>query len=213
MSLRRIFYFFFAFFSKRPAKTIVCIGDSLTACGGLDGKYTDYLKQLLPRHLIINKGINGDTLADGRQRFERDVLKLQPDIVVIELGANDYWQMKRAIIELKDDLEYMVKQCADKNIKVVIASCFEKEKEEAMLQQKVKEIGNELQRAKYALAIGEMETKFVKKYNCFYVPNIQVDIKPNTRSEFWKDSNHPNNLGNELVAKRIFTELKKALQQ
>jgi hypothetical protein len=55
MNFKNIFSFFF---SKKPAKTIVCIGDSLTACGGLGGKYTDYLKQLLPRHSIINKGIS-----------------------------------------------------------------------------------------------------------------------------------------------------------
>ena len=213
MGLKRIFDFSLPFFSKKPAKTIVCIGDSLTACGGFGGRYTDYLKQLLPGHFIINKGIGGDTLETGRQRFERDVLALKPDIAVIELGANDYWQMKRPINELKDDLEYMVKQCTDRNIKVVIASCFEKEKEENLLQRQTKEIGNELQRARYALAISKMETEIVKKYNCFYVPNIQVDIKPNTRSEFWKDSNHPNNLGNEFVAKRIFDELKKALRQ
>ena len=211
MGLKRILIFFCSFCSKKTTKTIVCIGDSLTECGGLGGRYTDYLKQRLPGHFIINKGIGGDTIAGGRQRFERDVLQFEPYIVVIELGANDYWQMKRSIEELKYDLEHMVKQCSDKNIKVVIASCFEKEKDETFLQQKAKEIGNELQRAKYALAIGKMETEIVKKYNCFYVPNIQVDIKPNTQSKFWKDRNHPSNLGNKFVAKRIFTELKKAL--
>jgi lysophospholipase L1-like esterase len=56
-----------------------------------------------------------------------------------------------------------------------------------------------------------MEAEIVKKYNCFYIPNIQADIKPNTNDEFWVDRNHPNSLGNEFVAKRIFEELKKAL--
>lgn len=63
------------------------------------------------------------------------------------------------------------------------------------------------------MAIGEMEVEIVKKYNCFYIPNIQADIKPNNNSEFWTDTNHPNNLGNELVAKRIFDEPRKALRQ
>jgi len=190
----------------KESKTIVCIGDSLTACGGSNGKYTDHIQQLLPGNIIINKGIGGDTLAGGRKRFEQDVLELQPDIVVIELGANDYWQMKRSISELKYDLEYMVKQCADKNIKVIIASCFGHK-----IQINTKEKGESKQRAEYALAIREMETEIVKKYNCFYVPNIQADIKPNTRSEFWSDNNHPNKLGNKFVAKRILKELKKAL--
>ncbi len=192
--------------SQKEPRTIVCFGDSLTVCGGLDGKYSDYLQQQLPGNFIINKGIGGDTLAGGRKRFERDVLKLHPDIVVIELGANDYWRMKRSINELRDDLEYMVRECSDRSIKVVIAGCFGDR-----VKTKIKEAGESRQRAEYALEIAKMEIKIVKKYDCFYVPNMQVDIKPNTRSEFWADKNHPNKLGNKFVAKRILRELKKAL--
>ena len=147
------------------------------------------------------------------KRFPKDILRLHPDIVIIQLGANDYWEMERSIDELHYDLEHMVRQCTDKNIKVLIASCFEKAKDTLTLQQKVKKTDKELQRAKYALAIGEMETEIAKKYNCFYIPNIQMDIKPNTKREFWSDKNHPNNLGNELVAQRILTELTKAIKQ
>ena len=129
-----------------------------------------------------------------------------PDIVIIELGANDYWRMKRSIDELRDDLEYMVRKCSDRFIKVVIVSCFGDR-----VKTKIKEAGESRQRAEYALEIAKMETKIVKKYDCFYVPNMQVDIKPNTRSEFWADKNHPNKLGNKFVAKRILRELKKAL--
>ena len=39
--------------SKKEPRTIVVIGDSLTACGGADGKYTDYLQEWLPIHFII----------------------------------------------------------------------------------------------------------------------------------------------------------------
>ena len=194
--------------SRKEPRTIVCLGDSLTACGGLTGRYPDHLQQQLPGHFVINKGIGGDTLAGGRKRFEHDVLQHQPDIVVIALGANDYWQMKRPVSELKDDLEYMVKQCADRGIEVVIASCFGD-----MVKIKIKEKGESRQRAEYALAIAKMETGIVKKYDCFYVPNMQVDIKPNTRSEFWGDNNHPNKQGNKFVAERILQELKKALKR
>ncbi len=166
--------------SKKEPRTIVVIGNSLTACGEADGKYTDYLQQWLPIHFIINQGIGGDTLKGGRRRFERDVIELRPDVVVIELGANDYWQMNRPIRELKDDLEYMVKQCADRDIEVVIASCFGDR-----VSLETKEAGESQQRTEYAIEIAKMETEVVKKYDCFYVPNMQVDIKPNTRSEFW----------------------------
>jgi len=84
--------------------TIVCIGDSLTVCGGKDGRYTDWLSEFLPKHKIVNKGIGGDILAGGRARFQHDVLDLTPDVVIIELGANDFWQQKRTIEELQKQI-------------------------------------------------------------------------------------------------------------
>ena len=192
--------------------TIVCIGDSQTTQGGTNGKYSNHLQQLLPNQHVINKGVSGNTLEDGRKRFQKDVLSLNPDIVVIQLGANDYWKMERSIGELHYDLENMVEQCVEKKIKVIIASCFERDKDEEILHDG-KETATELKRAKFALDIGRMEHEIVRQYNCFYIPNIQIDIKPNTNSEFWIDANHPNNLGNELVAKRILKEIKKALKQ
>ena len=56
-----------------------------------------------------------------------------------------------------------------------------------------------------------MELEVVGKYDCFYVPNMQADIIPNDRKQFWEDKNHPNRLGNKFVAERILKELKKAL--
>ena len=67
---------FVAFLSRQKSQTIVCIGDSLTACGLPGGSYTDHLSKWLKKHTVINKGIGGDTLAGGRKRFEKDVLQL-----------------------------------------------------------------------------------------------------------------------------------------
>ena len=194
--------------AKQKPKTIVCIGDSLTVCGGQGGKYTDYLAKWLPKHKIINKGISGDTLTGGRKRFQKDVISLNPDIVVIELGANDFWQKKREIPELKNDLEYMVVQAKNIGARVVIASCFGDRDFES--EQKI-EFGAD--HFDYGNAIAKMESEIVAKYNCFYVPNMQIDIKPNGKVPYWTDDNHPNEFGNEFVAKRILTELEKALAE
>ena len=192
---------------SNKSKVIVCIGDSLTACGGDNGKYSDWLSQSLPQHQIINKGINGDTLAGGRARFDRDVLELKPDVVVIELGANDFWRQERGIEQLQDDLVDMVKRAKTANIEVVIASCFGQREYQ---DEKTVEFDNS--RYNFASAIGQMEQDTCKKYGCYYVPNMQIDIKPNETQPYWDDTNHPNKLGNEFVAKRIMVELKKALK-
>jgi lysophospholipase L1-like esterase len=192
--------------SQSKPCTIVCIGDSLTACGGADGRYTDWLQKWLPEETIINKGIGGDTLAGGRFRFQNDVTALEPDIVIIELGANDFWQQTRSIDELKADLEDMVVHAHAAGAKVVIASCFGDR--ELSTETQVEFSGGKYE---YADAIARMEKEICQKYCCFYVPNMQVDIKPNNKQPYWDDTNHPNKAGNELVAKRIYQQLRLAL--
>ncbi len=191
--------------SKKP-KVIVCLGDSLTACGGAGGRYSDYLAKWLDKHTIINKGVNGDTLAGGRARFQTDVLDNSADVVIIALGANDFWQKKRSPGQLKADLEYMVEQANQASVQVVIASCFG---DRDLAEEQDVEFSSD--RFDYAYAIAKMEAEVVERFGCFYVPNMQIDIKPNGRVPYWADDNHPNEIGNEFVAKRILAELKKAL--
>jgi len=186
---------------------IVCIGDSLTACGGSGGHFTDHLTSWLPGAEIINKGIGGDTLAGGRARYEKDVLLLQPDVVVIELGANDFWQAKRPIDDLAADLEYMISTARASNAQVVIASCFGDVEQGDSSPEFIEDL-----HSRYACEIARFERRLVTQYGCFYVPNMQLDIKPaKEHPEFWSDNNHPNKAGNERVARRILAELQKAL--
>ena len=182
------------------SKRIVCIGDSLTACGGEGGRYTDWLANSLSDCEIVNKGINGDTLAGGRARFKADVLDLKPDIVVIELGANDFWAKKRTIAELKDDLEFMIKKSREENIKVIIAGVF---------GDMVDETGKPIPKVRgtddFGRQILEMERELALKYKCGHVENIQADLRD---KKYWADTNHPNKEGNEFVAKRILPCIK-----
>jgi len=192
---------------KHRQLTIVCLGDSLTVCGGEGGRYTDWLQKWLPSDKIINKGINGDTLVGGCVRLDSDVLSFKPDIVIIELGANDFWQNKKSIEQLRQDLELMVVRAQLAGVQVVIASCFGKR--DYLNEEKV-EYG--VERYSFADKIGKMEEQVCLKYNCFYVPNMQIDIKPNGTAPYWGDNNHPNKKGNKYVAKKIHAELKKAIK-
>jgi len=193
---------------KSAPRVIVCLGDSLTACGGPDGRYSDYLAKWFPNDIIYNEGVGGDTLAGGRARFQKDVLDHNPDIVIIELGANDFWQQKRKIEDLQADLEDMVQRAKKAGAKVLIASCFGQRNYEAEPK-----LEFEKSRANFAQSIADMEQKLVNRYRCAYVPNMQADIKPNGRPPYWDDQNHPNQTGNEFVARRIFNELKTLIPQ
>ena len=74
--------------------TIIAVGDSLTAGYGV--KETDAYPARLENKLradgyrwrVINAGISGETSSGARARIAW-VLKLTPDIVILETGAND----------------------------------------------------------------------------------------------------------------------------
>ena len=74
---------------------ILIIGDSLSAGYGmtLDASWPRLLQQRLDdnghSYRVFNSSISGDTTQGGLARFPRLLGKHQPDIVIIELGAND----------------------------------------------------------------------------------------------------------------------------
>ena len=79
----------------RPDERIlVAFGDSLTAGLGVapEETYPAHLQEKLTlsgyRYRVVNAGVSGDTTAGGVRRVDW-VLKSKPDVVIVELGAND----------------------------------------------------------------------------------------------------------------------------
>lgn len=189
---------------------VVCFGDSLTTCGGKDGRYSDWLSKMLPECAIINRGIGGDTIVRGKFRFDKTVLSLNPDIIVLELGANDYWWGKSSLNELQVNYEYMISSARIHNIEVVIASCFGYSYNPS---RKICWISNEIPLSERAAGIAAIENDLAQRYNCFYLPDLQVDIRPNGREPYWEEMDHPNKAGNKLVAERIMAQIQKAIDK
>jgi acyl-CoA thioesterase-1 len=79
---------------RETMKTIVAVGDSLTAGYGLDESesYPALLEQKLQaagyRYRVVNAGVSGETTSGTLSRIEW-ILTLAPDIVILETGAND----------------------------------------------------------------------------------------------------------------------------
>jgi acyl-CoA thioesterase-1 len=70
--------------------SIVAFGDSLTSGYQMSAgaSYPEQLSLRLGRP-ILNRGVSGDSTAEGLARLERDVLSEDPRIVIVALGAND----------------------------------------------------------------------------------------------------------------------------
>jgi lysophospholipase L1-like esterase len=189
---------------RRPV--LVCLGDSLTACGGQGGHYSDWLAKFMPYVRVIDAGIGGDTLEGGRARFSHSVLRHRPDVVLIALGANDFWQHARSVEALRGDLDAMVREAQDKKCQVIVASCFG---DRAFWEEPCTEF--EFGRYAFAWEIGRMERALCAERRCIYVPNMQVDIKPNRLPPYWDETDHPNRAGNEQVALRLMPAVRRAL--
>lgn len=78
-----------------PARTIVVLGDSLSAAYGIEmnrgwvSLLQERLNQQKLPYKIINASISGDTTAGGLARLPKVLEQHKPDIVIVELGGND----------------------------------------------------------------------------------------------------------------------------
>jgi acyl-CoA thioesterase-1 len=106
-------------------KVLVAFGDSLTAgFGAPPGKsYADFLQQDIDRKgyrwRVVNLGVSGDTSTDGLARMP-EVLDAHPQIVILELGANDGLR-GIPVDRMRDNLEQMIVSLQKTGAKVVLA--------------------------------------------------------------------------------------------
>ncbi|MCK9403656.1 MAG: GDSL-type esterase/lipase family protein [Chitinophagaceae bacterium] len=84
-------------FNFMKKKKVVFFGDSITQAGVAPGGYIKLVDSLIKQegqennYELIGAGIGGDKIYDLYLRVENDVLKHNPDIVIIFVGVNDVW--------------------------------------------------------------------------------------------------------------------------
>lgn len=77
------------------AKTILVVGDSLSAGYGLEDKQgwvdllAEKLKQEDSSYVVVNISTSGDTTQNGLAKVPKALNRYNPQIVIVELGAND----------------------------------------------------------------------------------------------------------------------------
>jgi acyl-CoA thioesterase-1 len=77
------------------AKSILVMGDSLSAGYGIQTEegWVALLQQKIAnadyQYDVINESISGETTDGGLRRFPSILQRTQPDIIILELGAND----------------------------------------------------------------------------------------------------------------------------
>lgn len=163
---------------------IVAFGDSLTA--GYQVAETDsYPAQLasLVGREIVNRGVSGDTTADGLARLDRDVLSESPGVVLLSLGANDMVR-GQPIDGTFANLRRIIDRIQARGALVVLVGVE----------------GFPLVHGDY----GDRYRELARETGCVYVPDILDDVFGDPALMY--DQFHPNAAGYARIARRIESE-------
>ena len=111
---------------KAGGPLILVLGDSLSAEYGLkrgSGWVALLVARLAQKKIaatVVNASISGDTTSGGRSRLPALLAQQHPDVVVLELGANDALR-GLPLAMTRDNLDAMAKAAKASGAKVVIA--------------------------------------------------------------------------------------------
>ena len=120
-------------FNYTKKRKVVFFGDSITEMGAQPGGYIRLLEQILGKenladqYELVGAGIGGNKVTDLYLRMEEDVLKKNPDIVVLYVGINDVWHKRLAgtgtdYMKYGQFYEAIVKKLQSAGIKVIVCT-------------------------------------------------------------------------------------------
>jgi acyl-CoA thioesterase-1 len=185
------------------APLIWAVGDSLTAGYGLspaDG-FTSQLERALRRAgvpaVVKNGGISGDTAAQGRARLLWGLrgLGAKPDLVIVELGAND---MLRGLppTQAAENLDLIMTALAQRHIRVLIAG-----------MKASPNLG-----ADYRRAFDGIYPRLARRHGASLYPFFLDGVAGN-RALIQADGLHPNPAGVAIVVARMLPAVRRALRR
>lgn len=115
------------FANPLAAKSIVVLGDSISASYGIDAEqgWVALLQAKVATvsqfYQIFNESISGDTTAGGLARIDEILAKFSPEIVVLELGANDGLR-GLSLPTMKNNLAQIIKRSKKTGAQVLLLS-------------------------------------------------------------------------------------------
>jgi acyl-CoA thioesterase I len=179
---------------------IVAFGNSLTAGHGLalDQSYPALLQNMLEKngykYEVVNSGLSGDTTAGGLRRLDW-VLQEHPEIVVLELGANDILR-GLSIQEMKANLSEMIEKIKASGAQIILAG-----------MEAPTNFGPE-----YRREVHEAYLNLAEKYDLIFIPFFLEGVAGKTNLNL-EDGVHPNPEGTKIVAEKVFKTIEPLLKK
>jgi|688.fasta_scaffold05607_13 lysophospholipase L1-like esterase len=154
------------------------------------------LASLFPTAAIemVVTAIGGEASSSGANRFEKDVLSIKPDIVLIDYALND---RGIGLKTSRENLEKMISQCTERKIKVILLTPTPDQTEDILQTETPL---NSFQEMIRQLAI-QHKVAMVDSYEAFRQRVASGTPLPQLMSQV----NHPNRQGHELVADLLFS--------
>jgi acyl-CoA thioesterase-1 len=181
--------------------TIVAVGDSLTA--GLRVPEEKAYPAVLARKLkaagyayrVVNAGVSGETSSGTRSRIDWIVSSLDPDIVILETGANDGLRGidPRVIASNLDAICALLKK---KNIVVLLAG-----------MKMLPSLGPE-----YTKAFAGIYPRIASKYDLVFMPFILKDVAGNAALN-QPDRLHPTAKGYVRMVDNLYPYVLKTIER
>lgn len=179
--------------------TILVYGDSLSAAYGIPREqgWVALLQQRLKdeglTHQVVNTSISGETTNGGSSRIAATLKAHQPDIVLIELGANDGLR-GLPLTDMQNNLKQMIEACQQAKARVVLVGM--------MLPPNYG--------PRYAREFNQTYTNLAKEYRLPLVPFLLADVagKPALNQD---DGLHPTAQAQPQVLGNVWSILKPVL--
>ena len=177
------------------AKSIVVMGDSISAAYGVEaGKgWVVLLQQKLNKenkpYTIFNESISGDTTAGGLARIDNTLTRHKPELILLELGANDGLR-GLSPKQMKSNLTEIIKRSQKAHAKVLLLS-----------MRIPPNYGK-----RYVDMFYNVYPQLAKELNIPYVPFILEDVAL-AKEMMQKDGLHPNAKAQPIIANKIWQYL------
>lgn len=185
----------------RAERLVWAFGDSLTAGYGLPPaqgfptRLEAALKRSVPDVTVRNGGVAGDTSAQGRARLAWGLrgLKRKPDLVIVELGAND---MLRGLppAATEKNLDLILTELKRRDIPVLLVG-----------MRAAPNLGSD-----YRRAFEGLYPRLARKHGVPLYPFFLEGVAGN-QALFQADGRHPNARGVEIIVRRIVPAVRQAL--
>lgn len=183
-----------------PQRTIVAFGDSYFSGYGLDPtnsfpvQFEKALRSRGHKARVINEGVPGETIADGLVRLDR-TLATKPDLIILELGANDAEQGLDPAIS-KANLDIMLHRINAAHVRVLLCGAVAPAT-----------FGEE-----YQASFDPIYPAMAAKHRVPLYPSILEGVASNANL-IQDDGEHPNPKGVQVMVDRILPVVEQALHQ